>query len=515
MKQLSFLVIAAVLGSLITLSVYKMIGFDEKTVIIESASPATPAALTVGPAARMQLPPAPTNAPADFTYAAAKTMPAVVHIKATAEVVQRSRGAGGGGSQDDILEQFRWFFGDGQDPFGGGGQGGSPRGGAPRGSESAGSGVIISKDGYIVTNNHVIEGASKLEVTLFDKRSYSAELIGTDPSTDIALIKIDADQLATLQLADSDDAKVGEWVLAVGNPFNLSSTVTAGIVSAKGRNISILRDKGAIESFIQTDAAVNPGNSGGALVDVQGNLLGINTAIATLTGSYSGYSFAVPVNIAAKVVKDLKDFGTVQRAYLGIMIRDLNSELANELGTSRSQGVYVDNFSETSSALNSGMERGDVIIAVDGKTVNSSPELQELIGRKRPGDKVMITVDRNGKEKDFSVVLKNRMGNTNQVTAAAKESLEMNSNLGAEFRDLSKRELSELDIKGGVKINTLKEGKLSRADVREGFIITKVDDVSVSSAEELNNLLARKKGGVMLEGVYPNDSGVYYYAFGL
>ncbi len=505
MKQLPFLIIAAVAGSLLTLGIYKMAGFDNKTVIIEQ-SQSVPASLMKGPSAVPQLPVAPSGEPVDFTYAAAKSMPAVVHIKASTKVAQNTRG---GSNPDDLFDQFRWFFGDQGNPFGGPG---GPGGMAP--AESSGSGVIISPDGYIVTNNHVIDGATSLEVTLFDNRTFDATLVGTDPTTDIALIKVDAKQLSTLQLADSDDAKVGEWVLAVGNPFNLSSTVTAGIVSAKGRNISILRERGAIESFIQTDAAVNPGNSGGALVDVQGNLLGINTAIATLTGSYSGYSFAVPVNIAAKVVKDLKDYGTVQRAYLGIMIRDLDSQLAEELGTTRSQGVYVDDFAENSSAAGSGMRQGDVIIGVDGKTVNSSPELQELIGRKRPGDRVTVLVDRDGKSREINILLKNKMGNTKTVTAESLAKT-ISPSLGAEFSDLSDSELDRLEIEGGVKVSELLDGKLKQADVREGFVITKVDDIPIMSLEQLNTVLSQKRGGVMLEGVYPNDSGIYYYAFGL
>ncbi|MCL4143896.1 UNVERIFIED_CONTAM: hypothetical protein GTU68_011637 [Idotea baltica] len=384
------------------------------------------------------------------------------------------------------------------------------------GRESSGSGVIISNNGYIVTNNHVVEGADVLEVNLYDNRTFEATLIGSDPSTDLALIKINENDLPKLELANSDNAKVGQWVLAVGNPFNLTSTVTAGIVSAKGRNINILKDRGAIEAFIQTDAAVNPGNSGGALVNTNGDLLGINTAIATPTGTFAGYSFAVPVNIVKKVVDDLMDYGTVQRAYLGVMIRDLDSQLAKELDLDISQGIYVDSLMSNSGALDAGIRKGDVIVSVDGAAVNSAPELQELIARQSPGNYVDITVNRNGSNKAFNVKLKNLEGNT-QIIKKEKASSNLLNKLGVELEDIDQDLKDELEIAGGAKINRLFEGKVSQnTDIKEGFIITKIDQQEVKSVKDLIQKLEKKgSGGVMLEGVYANYPGVYYYAFGL
>ena len=318
----------------------------------------------------------------DFTEAAARTMPAVVHIRS-----KSGQAAARGGNED----LFDFYFG----------------GGAPGGvREGIGSGVIVRKDGYIVTNNHVVKDATELEVTLFDKRKYKATIVGTDATTDLAVIKIEDDALPILDLADSDDARVGEWVLAVGNPLNLSSTVTAGIVSAKGRNIHLLNSRSAIESFIQTDAAVNPGNSGGALVDVNGKLLGINVAIASETGYYAGYAFAIPANLVKKVVEDIIEYGAPQRGFLGINIADMDADIAKEKGISLMKGAYVDNIVEGGSAENSGIKRGDVIVAINGKDIGSSSELQEIIGRGRPGDTFAVTVNRKGKNQSIDVKLK-------------------------------------------------------------------------------------------------------------
>lgn len=443
----------------------------------------------------------------DFTTAAAATTPSVVHIKAT-ENRQANNYAPQGG-----MDPFGGFFGD--DFFGqffGKPQQGQ-RNRSPQPQEASGSGVIISADGYIVTNNHVVANADKLEVTLSDKRTYTAKLIGADPSTDIALIKIEQNGLPALPLANSDDARVGEWVLAVGNPFNLESTVTAGIVSAKGRNIHILDDKSAIESFIQTDAAVNPGNSGGALVNAQGQLLGINTAIATPTGTYAGYSFAVPVNIVKKVTDDLLDYGIVQRGYLGVTIRDLDGNLAQELNLNMTQGVYVDSVLLDGSAFASGVKKGDVIVKVDGISVKSAPELQELVGRHRPGDNIAITVNRKGSDRELRVVLKNKSGNTNVVE---KEATQISELLGAELQTLDKQECKKLGIKGGVKVNKLNTGKLSRyTDIREDFVITKIGETPIFSIEDVERALGNKKGGVLIEGIYPGYPNTYYYGFGM
>ncbi len=328
------------------------------------------------------------SVPFDFVESAEKVMPTVVHIRAKQTKAKKE-------NTDSSYDMFKDLFGDN---FGFGF--GNPN------KEGTGSGVIISKDGYIVTNNHVIDFADEIEVTLFDNREFKAELVGTDPSTDLAVLKIEAKELATLSLADSDRAKVGEWVLAVGNPFNLTSTVTAGIISAKGRNIQIMSDQSAIEAFIQTDAAVNPGNSGGALVDVDGNLLGINTAIASQTGSFAGYSFAVPVNIVKKVVDDIIKFGSAKRGFLGVNIADLDADLATELGIKITEGVYIVDLAPKGAAIRAGVLPGDVITAVNGKEVKSAPQLQELVGRMHPGDDVNLTINRKGNMKKISVRLK-------------------------------------------------------------------------------------------------------------
>lgn len=376
-----------------------------------------------------------------------------------------------------------------------------------------GSGVIINPDGYIVTNNHVIADADDVEVTLHDNRSYKATVVGTDPTTDLALLQIKEKNLPTLPLVNSDEVKVGEWVLAAGNPFNLTSTVTAGIVSAKGRNINILREQFAVESFIQTDAAINPGNSGGALVNLNGGLIGINTAIASNTGTYAGYGFAVPANIVSKVVEDLMKYGVVQRGVLGVLIRTVDGNLAKEKDLDLTKGAYVDSLLENSAAGVAGIKPGDVIVAVDGAEVSSSPKLQELIARRRPGDVVKLKVNRKGTEKTFDVRLNNRSGNTAVVK---KEDNEILNILGAEFEALDEKTAKKLDLTGGVRVKSLNAGKLRRStQVQEGFIITKVDGKAVRKVEDLVNALKDKKGGVMLEGVYENLPGTQFYAFGM
>ncbi|WP_288003685.1 Do family serine endopeptidase [Thermonema sp.] len=439
--------------------------------------------------------------PIDFTATAEKVMDAVVHIKSTMLVSNRSIQP----FFDDDL--FREFFGpdfrierfdDGR----------------PQLQMGSGSGVIISEDGYIVTNYHVIRDAQEIEVTLHDNRTFKATVVGTDPSTDLAVLKIDAKGLKTIPFGNSDAVKVGEWVLAVGNPFNLNSTVTAGIVSAKARNIRILRDQYAVESFIQTDAAINPGNSGGALVNLQGDLIGINTAIASPTGAYAGYGFAVPSKIVQKVVEDILKYGSVQRAYLGVLIRDVDGVLAEEKGLSTTTGVYVDSLVENGAAKAAGIKAGDVIVAVDGKSVNNSAELQELIARHRPGDKVSIKVLRGSKEKELQVVLKSREGETR--IAKISENPEVVARLGAELADLSKEEAKKFKIKGGVKVQKVYPGKLRTAGVKEGFIITHIDKEEVHSVKELTEKLAKKEGGVMIEGFYEDmPRAKFYYAFGL
>jgi Do/DeqQ family serine protease len=372
----------------------------------------------------------------------------------------------------------------------------------------AGSGVIITKDGYIVTNNHVIENASNIEVTLNDNRTFEAKLIGTDPATDIALIKIDAEDLPYLEYGNSDELKIGEWVLAVGNPFNLTSTVTAGIVSAKSRNINILRrEQGTlgIESFIQTDAAVNPGNSGGALVNTSGDLVGINTAIASQTGSYTGYSFAVPVSIVKKVVADLMEYGKVQRGVLGVSIRDVNSELSKEMELGTTQGAYVVEVIEESGAEDAGIKEGDVIVSVNGEAVTKVSELQEKISRYRPGDKVEVTAIRDGKKKEFNVTLRNIYGSTDVVKADRPFNL-----LGASFEEVSKEEKMRLRISNGIMVSSVTSGKFRDAGIQEGYIITKANRVPINSVEDFRKVVEMVEEGLFLSGIYPNGQVAYY-----
>ncbi|MEZ4964771.1 MAG: Do family serine endopeptidase [Saprospiraceae bacterium] len=494
MKKYLLLAVVAMCGGLVALTGAHMLGWDRPTAgWVYEKSPQVHFA---------NYKPGSGPAVADFTYAAEKSLPVVVHIAATVRV---KRGNARGFEFQDLPEPFRDFFGPGNAPFNGHGDS------SPEVEQGSGSGVILSSDGYIVTNNHVVREAEDLTVTLNDQRTFKARVIGTDPSTDLALIKIDASELPFAHLADSDHLKVGEWVVAVGNPFNLSGTVTAGIVSAKGRDIHIVQDKAPIESFIQTDAVVNPGNSGGALVNLNGDLIGINTAIASPTGVYAGYAFAIPSNLAAKVVDDLRQYGVVQRGYLGIIIRDQPKSQSDNW----KPGIYVDSLAENSAAAAAGVKTGDQITKVDGMAVTTSPELLEIVGKHRPGDQLALTVMRGQAEKTIRVTLKNREGNTDVVKKPA-ESAGLAS-LGAEFRTLDAQEARRLGIRGGVKITGLTAGKLaSQTGVRTGFIITKVNKQPVDNVDALSEILGKATGGVMLEGIYPDNAGeVYYYAFGL
>jgi Do/DeqQ family serine protease len=375
-----------------------------------------------------------------------------------------------------------------------------------------GSGVIINENGYIITNNHVIENAEEVEITLHNNGTYKATVIGTDPTTDLALLQIKADDLKSISFVNSDDVEVGEWVLAVGNPFSLNSTVTAGIVSAKARNININKHKFAVESFIQTDAAINPGNSGGALVNLNGDLIGINTAIASRTGTYNGYGFAIPSNIVSKVVEDLLKYGAVQRGMLGVRIITLNGKLAKEKDVKLTQGVYVDSVNENSAADKAGIQEGDIIVQVDDVAIDTSPQLQEFIARKRPGDKVNVVISRNNSEKLIKVTLESTSGGTK---IKSKEHRELFNRLGADFETLNKEKAAELDIKGGVQLVELYPGILrNTTQIKTGFIITKVDGKAVKNVEEFAKHLEQITGGVMLEGMYEDVPGTKYFAFG-
>lgn len=446
--------------------------------------------------------------PLDFTRTAGQVMDAVVHIKSTQThpVVSNRRN----GQMPDIFgdDFFKRFFGPESE-----GRQGERRNMTPQPIVGTGSGVIINSEGYIVTNNHVIADADDIEVTLHDNRNYKASVIGVDPNTDLALLRIQEKNLPTLKMGDSEALKVGEWVLAVGNPFNLNSTVTAGIVSAKGRSINILREQYAIESFIQTDAAINPGNSGGALVNLNGDLIGINTAIASPTGAYSGYGFAVPVSIVSKVIEDLLAYGIVQRGYLGAMIRTVDGNFAKEKGLDVNSGVYVDSLVENSAAKVAGIKPGDVITTVSGTNIRTNADLLGEIARYRPGDEITMTINRNGKEKEIKVMLSNREGTTELVE---KKAVALFETLGAELEPLSKKDAQKMNIAGGVKIDKLIPGKLrQQTDIQPGFIITKVDGKAVKDVDDLEKALKGKSGGVMLEGFYEGSSDTRFYAFGL
>ena len=493
MRRFSSLFLAAVLGSVCTVASYKFLDEDSNRVKIEYAAnvPISKVAYTTNEKGEA--------VPLDFTAAAEKVMPAVVHIRSTYESTADAR--------TNVPDPFREFFGIPKGEFG------------PK--QAGGSGVIINADGYIVTNNHVVEDADEIEVSLLDNRTYTAEVIGTDPDTDLALIKIKEEGLPYLSFVDSDKAKVGEWVLAVGNPFNLNSTVTAGIISAKGRSINILGGRNnngqgstAIESFIQTDAAINPGNSGGALVDLQGGLLGINTAIASPTGSYSGYGFAVPSDIVSKIVEDLLQYGVVQRGWMGVSITSVNSQLMKENDLTVREGAYISAFAPSSSAKEAGLKEGDVVVKIDETPIRSNTALIEYVGRHRPGDKLNVTVNRKGKEIVIPVVLKTSEGKVGAIRAEDRKGF---ASLGIELEEVDAKVLKNLDIENGVRVKALgQSGKLVReTDIRPGFIITSVNDTPVKSVKDVNETLNKMKSGelVVLSGKYETSKRDYYYAF--
>ena len=373
-----------------------------------------------------------------------------------------------------------------------------------------GSGVVLTPDGYIVTNNHVVEGADEVEVTFNNKVKKAATIVGTDPTTDLALIKVDGSDLHFLTFGDSDNVRIGEWVLAVGNPFNLTSTVTAGIVSAKARNLSILGEGTSVESFIQTDAAVNPGNSGGALVNTKGELIGINAAIASHTGAYEGYSFAIPSNIVRKVVDDLLLYGETQRGYLGISYAELTAELAEKEGLEDIEGVYVAEVSEEGAAKLAGMKAGDIITAINGKKVNTGTQLIENIRQYRPGDKVDVEVNRNGTHHHFDVTLLNEAGN---VDVVKKGEVFFNSTFGLMLQPVNQNDMSRLNIKNGLKIVEIRQGRFMNSGVPVNFVITKVNGYAVNSKTDLENALNNSRSRTTtIEGVYPNGMmGSFYY----
>lgn len=431
----------------------------------------------------------------DLTYAAENAVKAVVNIEAIQQVEMPQRRGG----YDPFLE----FFGIPQDYGRGDGR---PQ---YREQRAGGSGVIISEDGYIVTNNHVVDGASKLKVKLNDGRSFDAKLIGKDSATDLALLKVEDEGLPTLAFGSSDALRLGEWVLAIGSPFDLQSTITAGIVSAKARQLGVIPNDFRIEAFIQTDAAVNPGNSGGALVNTHGELVGINTLIKSQTGSYVGYSFAIPESIVKKVVMDLKEFGVVQRALLGIQFRvvdqDFLDEEGKELGIKELGGAYVAGVIEGGSASEAGIRKGDIILDIDGVKVTDPSTLQEQVAKRRPNDTVKLSVKRDGKVKQFDVTLRNKAGKTELVT---KEDVDVVEALGGKFADAGAKLCRELDIKGGVQVVGIKaDGILARARVKQGFVITHINDRPVYSLGDMQRMTEKVTS---IDGVYPNGRSASY-----
>lgn len=447
---------------------------------------------------------APAGQPVDLTYAAEKALPAVVHIK----YVQNSKTT----TVDVQDDPFGGFF----DPFG---FFGNPGNGGTRKQrvqtpkkEATGSGVIISSDGYIVTNNHVVEGADELTVTLNDNREFSAKIIGTDKQTDLALIKVNAKDLPAITIANSDDLKVGEWVLAVGNPYNLNNTVTAGIVSAKSRGLGASAN--GIESFIQTDAAINPGNSGGALVNTRGELVGINAMLYSQTGSFTGYGFAIPTTIMNKVVADIKKYGSVQRVQLGITGTDVLNHInrqkdqGKEIDLGTNDGVYVNSVSEDGNGAEAGLEEGDVITKVDGKPIVKMSELQEMINAKRPGDKITLTYLRNKKKIEKTITLKNAQGNTKPIAQADIDVL------GAQFRPVTKAMMEQLNITYGLEVIKVNSGALKDAGINRGFIIQRVNEGMVKTIDDLQKEVKKasvsKDPVLYIQGMYPTGKKAYF-----
>jgi serine protease Do len=507
MKKFGLTILTAFLGGALALGAYKVIenkyadnmSIEDKQKVYFTNNP-LPSGVSSA------------DAPTDFTVAAAEVTPAVVYIRTTYK------------NQDNSgQDQMQQLFGD---MFGGRMQ--------PQGPQMAsGSGVIISPDGYIVTNNHVVDKADKIEITTNDHQHFTAKVIGTDPNTDLALIKISATNLPIVKLGNSDNVKVGEWVLAVGNPFRLTSTVTAGIVSAKGRGLGLIgssqgeeeqetpfgrmrvqRQNGGkqlnkgIESFIQTDAAINPGNSGGALVNTKGELIGINAAIASQTGSYEGYGFAIPINLAKKVLNDIQKYGSVKRGYLGVSFKELDQDVADELKISRNVGLYVADVAPGSGAAQAGLQHGDIITKVNGNKVYESSDLQEPVARLQPGDKINLTILRGNEEKNVSVTLKADAGNLGRSTASTKSSEELYNKLGASFRSLSSAEKAKYHVRSGVVVTQVRPGLLfDDTQIPVGSIITSINRKPVNNSDDISNAItSMRNGNLIITGYYPDGT---------
>ncbi len=478
-KYLAGAVFMALIGAAIALFAYNAIDKKQEHVVAKDSSQTElPDAQAVLTSFQMQ------EGQVDFTYAAEQTVHAVVHVTTKTMIEQ---------PVNPILE---FFYGE-------------RYGSKPREVAGYGSGVIISADGYIITNNHVIEDAENIEVKLNDNRVFKAELIGRDPSTDIALLKIKTQNLAYLKYGDSDKLRIGEWVLAVGNPFNLTSTVTAGIVSAKGRNLNLLNSDYRIESFIQTDAALNVGNSGGALVDTKGLLVGITSAIYSPSGAYAGNSFAIPVSIVKKVIDDLKEFGEVQRAIIGVNITDVTPQDAEKYNLSEIRGALITNVVDGGSASDAKLKANDVIVKLDGVNVNSVSELQEQVGKHRPGDKVSVTYVRNGKESTVPVTLKNVAGNTNVVPVGMGPGMVF----GARIESLSMNDRNLYRTENGVKVVEVNEGLFRDLGMRKGTIILRVNDKKVNSAEDIRQATNNNEKSLKsIQGI-SSDGRIFNYEF--
>ena len=469
--------LSAAVAGLTAFAVVKFVMFNQEPVVVE-----------VNDGARFRTVNLTEDNWPDFTYAAESAVDAVVYVKVKAKEA----------AQEMPSSIFDFFFG-------------MPQQGAPRQRErvGSGSGVIIREDGYIVTNNHVIDGATEIEVTLNNNEKYSAVLVGTDPATDVALLKVEAKGLPFIPFADSDKLRLGEWVIAIGSPYDLRSTITAGIVSAKGRSMPNYTGEFKIESFIQTDAAVNPGNSGGALVDKAGRLVGINTAIISQTGSYTGYSFAVPSNIVKKIVYDLIDFGSVKRAMLGITMQPIDDKIAEELKLSSRNGVYIVEVLKNSAADKAGLKKGDVLVAVDSVKITTPSSVQEVISRFSPGDKAELTVLRDGKEKTFEVVFKGTAQENGTVADDGSVAF-----YGSALKAADKETLEKFGLKNGVQIVELGAGKLKDAGAVEGFIILYVNDQPVKTPQEVVEIVKKSKRSVFVEGITPSGR-TGYFGFGI
>jgi serine protease Do len=500
MKKFGLTLLTAFIGGAMALGTYKVfekkyadnMSFEDRQKVYFTSNPSTPITSSAGEV--------------DFTQAAAAVTPAVVYIRVTYQNIA------GDDKQSELQQMFGNMFGQQMRPQGV--------------QQASGSGVIISPDGYIVTNNHVVEKADKITVNTNDHRTFQAKVIGTDPNTDLALIKISATDLPIVKLGNSDDAKVGEWVLAVGNPFNLTSTVTAGIVSAKGRNIGIIgsednegqnpfdrtsnepKTNKSIESFIQTDAAINPGNSGGALVNTKGELIGINSAIASQTGSYEGYGFAIPINLAKKVLNDIEKFGAVKRGYVGVSFTELNPDVAEQLKTSVTNGLYVREIVPGGGAEQAGIKAGDVIVKVESTPVYESSDLQERVGELQPGDKIHLTVLRDGAEKSFTVTLKGDLPVAARTASTTKSAAELFNKLGASFMPVTREQKVKFHVNSGIVVTQVRPGRLfDETEIPVGSIITSINRHQIGSIADMDNAITNTRNGLLvISGLYPDGT---------